>query len=372
MRTDGTEAFDQALRQAELGALRSGKVVVSGPDLGVDLTGEQLERLAQAADLAEAKGAQTAAVLIDGMVVRLDVASRGGPARRAIAGRGRAGTWTWWSRPIRPIRPGKRHRALPARGRRPMPCCGGWRQCPRSAGVRIGARLERESAARCGVGRGTASMASTTALFASLSGLNTETRRLDVIGNNIANVNTTAFKASRLHQANQNPRTFSLGTEPTNQLGGTNPMQVGTGTRVAAIERSMASGTISPTGNPTDVAIDGAGFFVLRGGEERYYTRAGAFTINENNELVTVDGHRVQGWAVNESFQIQRGPLVDLSIPLGSLTIAQATTQVRFDGGAGRRRAGGPAGLAHGVDRIGRAGGLWPSAGCRWACRPRW
>lgn len=175
-------------------------------------------------------------------------------------------------------------------------------------------------------------MASTTALFSSLSGLNVETRRLDVIGNNIANVNTTAFKSARMHQANQNPRTFSIGSEPSADLGGTNPHQVGTGTKTAGIQRDMGGGTISPTGVPTDVAIDGAGFFVLRGGDDRFYGRAGAFTLNENNELVTITGERVQGWGVNDSFEVQRGQLGDVSIELGSMTIAQATSRVRFDG----------------------------------------
>ncbi len=175
-------------------------------------------------------------------------------------------------------------------------------------------------------------MASTTALFASLSGLGVETRRLDVIGNNIANVNTTAFKGARMHQANQNPRTFSIGSEPTADLGGTNPYQVGTGTKVAGVQRDMGGGAISPTGSPTDVAIDGAGFFVLRGGDERFYGRAGAFTLNENNELVTISGERVQGWGINDSFEVQRGQLQDVTIELGSLTIAEATSTVRFDG----------------------------------------
>lgn len=206
-------------------------------------------------------------------------------------------------------------------------------------------------------------MASTTALFASLSGLSTETRRLDVIGNNIANVNTTAFKGSRLHQANQNPRTFSLGTEPTALLGGTNPMQVGTGTMVAGIQRNMGGGTISPTGNPTDVAIDGAGFFVLRGGEDRFYSRAGAFTLNENNELVTINGERVQGWGINDSFEIQRGQPQDVTVELGSMTIAQATSTVRFDGvldAGGNAAQQGSRTLLSGGDGLGLAtvGGL--------------
>jgi flagellar hook protein FlgE len=175
-------------------------------------------------------------------------------------------------------------------------------------------------------------MASTTALFASLSGLSVETRRLDVIGNNIANVNTTAYKGSRLHQADQTPRTFSIGSEPGATLGGTNPKQIGTGTKIAATQRNMGSGTITPTGNPSDVAIDGAGMFVLRRGDDRFYARAGAFTINENNELVTVTGERVQGWGVNDSFEVQQGQLGDVSIELGTLTIAQATSRVRFNG----------------------------------------
>ncbi len=111
-------------------------------------------------------------------------------------------------------------------------------------------------------------------------------------------------------------------------------MQVGTGTRIAGIQRDTSGGTISPTGSPTDVAIDGGGFFVLRGGggDERFYSRAGAFTLNENNELVTISGERVQGWGVNDSFEVQRGQLGDVSIEVGNLTIAQATSRVRFNG----------------------------------------
>jgi len=175
-------------------------------------------------------------------------------------------------------------------------------------------------------------VASTTALFTSLSGLSVETRRLDVIGNNIANVNTTAFKGSRLLQANQLPRNFSLGTAPSEAMGGTNPRQVGLGTKVAAIQRDTTGGTISPTGNPTDVAIDGAGFFTLRRGEERFFARSGAFTLNRDNQLVTATGEHVQGWPVNDNFQVQQGQLGDVRLPLGELSIAQQTTTVRFGG----------------------------------------
>ncbi|MEO1007057.1 MAG: flagellar hook-basal body complex protein [Planctomycetota bacterium] len=175
-------------------------------------------------------------------------------------------------------------------------------------------------------------MASTTALFTSLSALTVESRRLDVIGNNIANTNTTAFKGSRLLQATQLPRTFSVGSQPSADLGGTNPTQVGLGTKVAAIQRDTGGGTISATGNPTDIAIDGSGFFALRRGDDRVFTRAGTFQLNENNQLVTPSGERVLGWGVNDNFEVQQGQLQDVEIQLGSLTIAQATSTVRFDG----------------------------------------
>ncbi len=175
-------------------------------------------------------------------------------------------------------------------------------------------------------------MASTTAMFTGLSGLTANARSLDVIGNNIANVNTTAYKSSRLMFSTAFSRTFSLGSEPTTELGGTNPGQIGLGVAVAGTQRNFTGGAISPTGDPRDLAIEGEGFFIVGRGDQTLFTRAGAFRQNSLNELVTISGERVKGFGVDEEFNIVPGRLVDLSIPIGTMTIAEATRNVRFTG----------------------------------------
>lgn len=175
-------------------------------------------------------------------------------------------------------------------------------------------------------------MASTTAMFTGLSGLIANARSLDVIGNNIANVNTTAYKSSRLMFSTALSRTFSLGSEPTQEQGGTNPGQIGLGVSVAGTQRNFTGGTISPTGDPRDLAIEGEGFFIVGRGDQTLFTRAGAFRQNSLNELVTISGERIKGFGVDEEFNIVPGRLVDLSIPIGTMTIAEATRNVRFTG----------------------------------------
>jgi len=175
-------------------------------------------------------------------------------------------------------------------------------------------------------------MASTTALFTGLSGLNAHARRLDVIGNNIANVNTTAYKSNRLQFAPLMSRSFSLGTAPTNSTGGTNPGQIGLGVGISGTQRNFQDGAISATGVPTDLALEGPGFFLLDRNGEQVYTRDGAFQRNEANELVNIAGGRVQGYTVDDAFEIVEGQLVDLTIPVGVMTIAEATRNVNFEG----------------------------------------
>lgn len=175
-------------------------------------------------------------------------------------------------------------------------------------------------------------MASTTALFTGLSGLNANSRNLDVIGNNIANVNTTAYKSNRLLFASQFARTFSIGTEPGTNTGGTNPGQIGLGVAVAGTQRDFSSGSLSNTGDLRDLAIEGNGFFIVNRGDRQFYTRAGAFRSNATNDLVTVSGEKLRGYAVDQNFQVRSGALVDLNIPIGTLTLAEQTRTVRFSG----------------------------------------
>ena len=175
-------------------------------------------------------------------------------------------------------------------------------------------------------------MASTTALFTGLSGLLANSSRLDVIGNNIANVNTTAFKSNRMAFAPTFSRNFSLGTAPGESTGGSNPGQVGLGVSVAGTQRNFANGAIGATGVNTDLAMEGAGFFIVEGAGERYYTRDGSFIRNPSNDLVTQNGARVLGFDVDDQFNVIEGNLVPLNIPVGTLTLAESTQEVVFNG----------------------------------------
>jgi flagellar hook protein FlgE len=175
-------------------------------------------------------------------------------------------------------------------------------------------------------------MPSTSALFTGLSGLTANSRNIDVIGNNIANINTTAFKSSRLLFSTVFSRNLGLGSSPSTNSGGTNPFQIGLGVRIAGTQRNITPGSVTATGDARDLAIDGAGYFVVNHSGSEMYTRAGAFRQNENGDLVNINGDRLKGFAVDQSFNIVPGRLVDMNVPVGSLTLAQATTHVNFSG----------------------------------------
>src|SRR5690349_4287468 len=174
-------------------------------------------------------------------------------------------------------------------------------------------------------------MALTSALFTGLSGLDVNQTRLNVVGNNIANVNTVAFKASRALFKPQFYVTDAAGAPATSDFGGENPSQRGLGATVAAIEKNFSPGSIEPTGKPTDLAIDGDGFFVVQGKEQKY-TRDGSFELNESNQMVTTGGDFVQGFGVDANGNVISGSLQNIQIPLGSLTKAQATENGSFQG----------------------------------------
>jgi len=176
-------------------------------------------------------------------------------------------------------------------------------------------------------------MGLTSALFTGLSGLNASQFTLDVIGDNIANINTTGFKSSRTLFQNQFARTLSAGTKPGDNQGGTNPRQIGLGVSVGAIQRSFTPGSVETTGVPSDLAIEGDGFFVLRTPEnEQVFSRDGTFTLSADNRLISADGFFVQGYSVNQDFELIPGALGDISIPLGVLTTARATDTANLDG----------------------------------------
>jgi len=175
-------------------------------------------------------------------------------------------------------------------------------------------------------------MASTTAMFTGLSGMTANSRNIDVIGNNIANVNTTSYKSSRMLFSTMFSRNMTMGSAPSEARGGSNPFQIGYGVQAAGTQRNMTGGAISATGDARDLAIDGAGFFVMNRGDSQVFTRAGAFRQNQNNDLIDISGNRLQGFGVDSNFNIIPGQLMDLNIPIGAMTVAEATRNVRFSG----------------------------------------
>jgi flagellar hook protein FlgE len=174
------------------------------------------------------------------------------------------------------------------------------------------------------------------ALSTALTGLSAAETTIDVVGNNLANSNTIGFKASDVVFATQFSRTLSLGSAPSSTIpgpGGTNPRQLGQGTMVAAITPNFTQGTVDISSNPTDLAIQGDGFFIVQDSSgEHLYTRNGVFKMNATNQLVTVTGMRVLGFGVDDRFEIQRTELRPIEIPLGSVAVAQATENAYLQG----------------------------------------
>src|SRR5574344_118107 len=172
-------------------------------------------------------------------------------------------------------------------------------------------------------------------LYAGVSGLQNHQTRMDVIGNNISNVNTTGFKRGRVDFRDMISQQLSGAAKPTTEVGGVNPKEVGLGMTVAAIDTIFTQGNLQSTGVATDVAIQGNGFFLEKNGEKSYYTRAGAFGLDNQGTLVNpANGYRVQGWMAKE----MNGEMVlttaatpeDLVIPVGQKDPAKATTNVDF------------------------------------------
>lgn len=179
------------------------------------------------------------------------------------------------------------------------------------------------------------------ALNAGISGLRAQQERINVIGDNIANVDTVGFKQSRVNFATMLSQTTSFGTAPQGFLGGVDPVQTGRGVRVASIDREFSRGSLEATGLASDLAIEDRGelassFFVLNDAQgSPVYSRDGSFTINPQNLLHNpANGYIVQGYQADfESFTlIQGGDLQGINIPVGELRIARETNETFFAG----------------------------------------
>jgi flagellar hook protein FlgE len=128
-----------------------------------------------------------------------------------------------------------------------------------------------------------------------VTGLRGHQQKLDVIGNNIANVNTVAFKKSQARFEDLLSQTIQGATAPLTR-GGINPSQVGMGMRVSSIVDIHFQGAITSTDRETDLAIEGDGFFIVSDGSREYYTRDGSFGRDAAGELVNANGLKMMGW----------------------------------------------------------------------------
>jgi len=172
------------------------------------------------------------------------------------------------------------------------------------------------------------------ALSAGVTGLQAHQKMIDVAGNNLANVNTTAFKASRITFSELLSETIKKASQPTSTVGGTNPQQMGSGVGVAGITPDTTQGNIVNTGNPLDLALEGEGYFVVSDGQQNIYTRAGAFAVDADSIMVDPStGYRVQRiGSLGESDGFQIAGDSDLHVPYDVPMPARLTSQIVVSG----------------------------------------
>lgn len=174
------------------------------------------------------------------------------------------------------------------------------------------------------------------ALYSGVSGLRTHQTRMDVIGNNIANVNTTGFKAKQMNFSDMLYQTTqaATGANSANGTGGTNPRQIGLGVKAAAINTTITQeGANQSTGNPFDLKLTGEAFFVVSDGTSTFYTRDGSFDVDDAGNLCMAStGYIVQGWGVDENGDIVQGTLGGINVTAQDTFGAAATTQGKITG----------------------------------------
>jgi flagellar hook protein FlgE len=160
--------------------------------------------------------------------------------------------------------------------------------------------------------------------FIPLTGLESDSTALNTIANDLSNMNTTAFKA-------QTTNFSDLFYQQIGSTGAGDPIQVGAGVQVAANETSYTQGSINSTGNSTDVALNGNGFFVINNGSGGYeFTRAGDFTQDTNGNLVTSNGLGVMGYPAVNGVVNTNAPLAAINIPVGEVQEPKATTTLNM------------------------------------------
>ncbi len=170
-------------------------------------------------------------------------------------------------------------------------------------------------------------------MYSGVSGLKSNQTKMDVIGNNIANVNTTAFKSGRVRFEDTFSQTQANAQAPSAQgQGGINPQQIGLGVNVAAIDTIFEGAPIQPTGRDLDFAIEGEGFFVVSPNgvnTDVQYTRDGAFYKDYDGNLVNADGYRIMGIQPAAGYTTN---VADLDVTHNTLTALSIPKQITVGG----------------------------------------
>jgi flagellar hook protein FlgE len=174
-------------------------------------------------------------------------------------------------------------------------------------------------------------------MYNGVSGLSAEQQWMDTIGNNIANVNTTGYKAATVSFEDQLSQTLQGASQANSNVGGTNPIQIGLGVKIGAIGMNTAQGGLQATSKPTDMAISGNGYFMLGDGGAVKYSRDGTFALDNQGNLVSSStGAYVLGWPADSTGKIdstqQISAAAHLQIPVGSLTVTNPTANATFSG----------------------------------------
>ncbi len=169
-------------------------------------------------------------------------------------------------------------------------------------------------------------------MSSAISGMRNHQLMLDVVSSDISNVSTIGFKSSNILFSDVLSQTLQAG-DPQGVVAGTNPAQVGLGSRLAGTAQNFAQGALQRTGRTTDLAIEGDGFFIVNNANAQLYTRNGSFSFDAQGNLSTADGWYVMGWQADPDGMIDpTGPLTRLRVPIGSAMAPVQTTEVSVSG----------------------------------------
>ena len=172
-------------------------------------------------------------------------------------------------------------------------------------------------------------------LYNGASGLRAQQTQMDVIGNNIANINTTGYKSSRVDFQEALTQTLQDGTAPGEGTGGKNPIQKGMGVQVGSVTTNFDQGSLQNTGRSLDVAINGKGFLALSDGTSQFFTRDGSLSVDSNSGLVSsANGLKVLGWNMDPATGTvdTAGALGAIKLPSGQTSLARQTGNVSYNG----------------------------------------